>query len=102
MKKPRKIGNDEKAMARVLNQLNAGKILTVHAANGYYTAGPYRPAVGPQGFAVYGYGGLVREPATPAREFTGKDGATQAAWAVVSSCGSNRAREAAIAAGNKG
>jgi hypothetical protein len=102
MKKPRKPTNDEKAMARVLDRLNAGRVLTVHAANGYYTAGPYRPAVGPQGFAVYGYGGLVREPNAPAREYTGKDDSTRAAWAVVSSCGSTRARDAAIVAGNKG
>jgi len=98
-KAPRKLSNDEKAMARVKAVLATGKVLTVLASSGYYTAGPYTPAVGPRGFAVYGYGGLCRDRTVPAREFTGSDALTSAAWAVVSSCGSTRAREAAIKAG---
>lgn len=94
-KAPRKLSNDEKAMARVKAVLATGKVLTVPASSGYYTAGPYTPAVGPRGFAVYGYGGRT----VPTREFTGSDALTSAAWAVVSSCGSTRAREAAIKAG---
>lgn len=93
-KAPRKLSNDEKAMVRVRTVLATGKVLTVPASSGYYTAGPYTPAMGPHGFAVYGYGGRV----APAREFTGSDAVTSAAWAVVSACGSTRAREAAIKA----
>lgn len=97
-KAPRKLSNDEKAMGRVLDVIKSGKVLTVSASSGYYTVGAYTPAVGPRGFAVYGYGGVGRDRANPAREFTGTDAATSAAWAIVSSCGCTRAREAAIRA----
>lgn len=87
------MSRDEKAMVRVKAELEAGATLTVHAASGYYTAGAFTPAVGPRGFAVYGYG----PGAVPAREFAESDASFRAAWAIVTSCGSTRAREAAQA-----
>lgn len=89
----KKMTNDEKATARVLAVLRAGGVLKVEAASGYYTAGAYTPAVGPRGFAVYGYGS---RSVVAAREYAGPDAVSSAAWAVVSSCGSTRAREAAL------
>jgi hypothetical protein len=97
-RKPRKPTNNEKAVMRVRDALLKGAVLTVHASSGLYTVGAYTPAVGPRGFAVYGYG---RET-IPARAYTGANPvdpqlAEGAAWAVVHACGSTRAREAALA-----
>lgn len=99
-KKPRKLSNNEKAVGFVTSMIRAGAVLTIHASSGYYTIGAYTPAVGPHGFAVYGYGGYGRT--IPAREFVGYHAAHEAAWAIVDSCGSTRAREAAIAAALRG
>lgn len=87
-----KISNNEKAANRIKNILATGAVVTVHAYMGYYTVGKFTPAIGEGGFAVYGYGkGVI-----PAREFTGVGAIDRAAWAVVSSCGSTRTREAAL------
>ena len=96
-KKVRKPSRDEIVATRIAAAIVAGAVLTVHAAYGYYTVGAYTPAVGPRGYAVYGYGGSVREPALPAREYVTSDAAMRAGWAVVSSCGSTRARDAVVA-----
>lgn len=86
--------NNEKAVARASKVIEAGKVLTVSAPRGYYTAGNYTPAVGAKGFAVYGYAAAN----IPAREFTGLGASEHAAWALVNSCGSTRVREACIKA----
>lgn len=92
MAKPAKISNNQKAVNRLVALLLAGKTVTVQAYSGYYTVGKYAPAVGPGGFAVYGYGrGTI-----PAQEYTSAVAANDAAWAVVSSCGSTRVREACL------
>mgnify|MGYP000538270434 CR=1 FL=1 len=86
--------NNEKAVTRAIKVIESGKVLTVSAPRGYYTAGSYTPAVGAKGFAVYGYAtGTI-----PAREFTGFSASGHAAWALVNSCGSTRVREACIKA----
>jgi hypothetical protein len=90
----KKLSNNEKAVQRAVSALEAGAVLMVHAPRGYYTAGRYTLALGEGGFAVYGYGSAQ----IPAREFTGSSAAESAAWALVSSCGSTRVRDAAIAA----
>jgi len=97
VKKITKLSHNEKAAARAAALLKAGVTLTVPAFRGYYTAGAYTPAVGPGGFAVYGYSGAEQ----PAREFTGRDALESAAFALVHSCGSTRLREACIAAERK-
>jgi len=89
-----KLTNNEKAVQRAMVALERGVVLTVDAPRGYYTAGRYTPAVGEGGFAVYGY----KSALIPAREFKGQSAIECAAWALVSSCGSTRVREAAIAA----
>lgn len=89
---------DERAAARAAEALRAGLLLTVNARRGYYTAGPYTPAVGEGGHAVYGYDGAE---GPPAREYSGPDSAVEAAWALVRSCGSTRVREACLEASRR-
>lgn len=93
--KTTKLSNDDKAAARVLVLLEKGVIVHGHAAAGTCTVGPHRKAVGPAGFALFGYG---RYGKPQDREYAT---AEQAAYGFVSACGSTRAREAAIAAEKK-
>lgn len=98
VKRKRGPSHDERAAARAAEALRAGLTLTVEARRGYYTAGPYTPAVGEGGHAVYGYGGAE---GPPAREYVGPRSAEEAAEALVRSCGSTRTREACVEAGRR-
>ena len=92
------ITHNERAVARAAEVLRSGLLLTVDARRGYYTAGPYTPAVGKGGHAVYGYD---RAEGPPAREYSGLDSAVEAAWALVRSCGSTRVRDACLKASRR-
>ena len=88
--KPVKLTNNDKAVLRLAALIESGRTITVDAAWGYVTVGRYTPAVGPQGFAVYGY----RTGNFNAAEFTGPHAAEAASRQAVAVCGSTRVFDA--------
>jgi hypothetical protein len=95
-RRPPRSARAVQAAARVQKALERGAILTVDAPRWHLSAGPYTPATGARGCAVYAYGRPTHIP--PASEFTGEDAPVRAAWAVIDACGASRAYQAARAA----
>ena len=93
MAKLRKPSNDEKAAAHVKAAIDLGAIVKSFGPDGDFTAGPYTKAVGPQCFALFGYGKRVPEP------YQAREGDSALVARLFVSCvGSTRARDAALRA----
>src|SRR5512147_1831395 len=89
--KEKTIGRDEQAARVVAAIIAADIVLQSFGPEGDFTVGPYKKAVGPPAFAVFGYG---RRVSSDRQEREGS--AIEVARAFVASVGASRARDAAL------